>query len=91
MTIRNKPNDETTLISKTGSDKTKLAMSPVAAVSPVQRILKEALFPHHGGHSTGQEVRVVLGPIANKVAESQLPRLQSKQDKMESQTHIKEN
>lgn len=66
-------------------------MSPVAAVSPVQRILKEALFPHHGGHSTGQEVGVVLGPIANKVAESQLPRLQSKGHKMESQTHIKGN
>lgn len=66
-------------------------MSLVAAVLPVQRIPKEALFPHHGGHSTGQEVGVVLGPIANKVAESQLPRLQSKEDKMVSQSHIKEN
>lgn len=66
-------------------------MSPVADVSPVQRILKETLLPHHGGHSPGQEVGVVLGPIANKVAESQLPRLQSKGDKIVSQTHIKEN
>lgn len=50
---------------------------PQLTVSPVQRILDKALLPHHGGHSTGHEVGVVLGPVANQMAEPQLPSLRN--------------
>lgn len=41
--------------------------------TPVQGVLMETLPPHHGGYGSGHQVRVVLGPIANEVTESQLP------------------
>lgn len=50
-------------------------------VSPVQRILDEALLPHHGGHSAGHEVGVVLGPVADQMAEPQLPGLRNDKDR----------
>lgn len=51
------------------------------SVSPVERILDKALLPHHGGHSAGHEVGVVLGPVANQMAEPQLPSLRNNKDK----------
>lgn len=53
-------------------------------VSPVKGILNKALPPHHGGYGPGHEVGVVLGSIANQVAESQLPRLQQEIKKMKA-------
>lgn len=42
---------------------------------PVKRILEKTFLPHHRSYCPGHQVRVILGAVAHKVAESQLPGL----------------
>lgn len=42
---------------------------------PVEGVLLKTLLPNHGSYCPGHQVRVVLGTIAHKVAESKLPGL----------------
>lgn len=50
-------------------------MTPTPIPLPVKRVLEKTLLPDHGRYSPGHQVRVILGSVAHKVAEPQLPGL----------------